>query len=293
MIYTKKANFPYPMYISGTDDYINPNFSLDIDLIENQERYILKVTSEVDSTFITDLINNKKVGLFLIIKSKDNQFHQIPSLGEYELLIDKSKLSFYKNTTIIQLMIQSLEEFNFSNNDDLNNFYSEFKKDIIIKKGLSLGFSNIVKFDGNQEKPFALFEQKYDDSIQSDIEVELTREVITIVYKHKDIMLKSLPQNRDLTNPYLYMGLERALVSFMLNASEGADRTANIREPIRLDDISIEYLSPLDTKLYKLLKEKGIEEVDFDSIDNIIHLISDNMLKKFADKIIEVYNNGN
>ena len=40
MIYNKEVAFPYPILMNGVDNYIDGNFSLDIDVKENVEEYI-------------------------------------------------------------------------------------------------------------------------------------------------------------------------------------------------------------------------------------------------------------
>lgn len=37
MIYTKKANFPYPVLMNFTDDYNEPEFELDVNIFDNTD----------------------------------------------------------------------------------------------------------------------------------------------------------------------------------------------------------------------------------------------------------------
>lgn len=290
MIYTKQTNFPYPLLQNASNNYLNATFDLDVSLNENQDFYILNIKSEISSHFLINLISQKKARIMLVIKSKDSQFYELPNPEECELKISKNNLSFYKNKTIMQLIIQSLTKISFNNNEDINEFYKPHKNKIQVDKGWSLGFSSIVSFDGSQKNPFTLFEKKLDENIESDIEYRLTNEVITIVYKTQKIMFSDIPNNRNLTNPYLYIGLQKALMALI---TSNLEQQGDIDEGININNIDASNLSALDTKLFKLLKQKGIEELSFNSLDKVIHLMSDNILGKYVNRVGGLYNHAN
>lgn len=282
MIYTKEANFPYPLLRNNSDDYCDAAFNLDVSLSENQENYLLQIESEISSDFLKKLIQKKQARLLLVIKSKDNQYHILPGIEKHILSIAKNKLSFIKNKTEMQLMIQSIEKISFSENMDLNGFYQPHRDQIGVEAGLVLGFSSVVSFDGSQKKPYDLFDKKLDSTIQSDIEIQLTDEVITIVYKAEAMMFTDIHTSRNLTNPYLYIGLERALMEFIITYADSQD----IHEGVDIEELTMsEMKRPLDEKLLKLLKEKQVCELDLNSLDAVIYLISDNILKKYVDRV--------
>lgn len=77
MIYTKKANFPYPILMNFTDDYIDPEFELDVNIKDNMKEFILEIDWKISSKFIKNLIKKEKASLILIIKSRDNQFYKL------------------------------------------------------------------------------------------------------------------------------------------------------------------------------------------------------------------------
>lgn len=282
MIYSKKANFPYPILMNNSDDYKNAEFEFDVSLQENTDSYIFKIDCHISSKFLLKLIRAKSARLLLIIKSKDNQYHIIQQDTNIEVKVLKSKLSL-NNRTVLQLMIQATDNINFENNYDLNYFYDEYKDKIIVHKGMALGFSNLVTFDGSQKKPYDIFEKKVDNTIKSDIEIRLSDETIIIVYKKDTMQFQDLPQSRNLNNPYIYLGLQKALFRFLANYAK------NIEEGIKLEEIS-ELNNALDQKLYRLMISKSIDEVTLDNIDEIIYLISDNILKKYVDTIRGIYN---
>ena len=50
MIYTKKANFPYPILMNFTDDYLDPEFELDVSIRDNTDQYTIDITWKVSSS---------------------------------------------------------------------------------------------------------------------------------------------------------------------------------------------------------------------------------------------------
>lgn len=286
MIYTKKANFPYPILMNNTDDYINSMFDLDIDINENTDSYIISLEYTIESDFINNLITSGDAELYMIIKSKDNQFHKVnPKLKKIEIM--KSRLGLNDKTTI-QLMIQAKRKIYFRDNKELNSFYDGFKEVIEVEKGNVLGFSNTVIFDGSQNKPYELFEKSLDSNMKSNISVVLTDEVILIKYRDENMMFSDLPNSRNLNNMYLYIGLQKAL--FELIAKNSTDFYDDESE-YDSDGLNIQYIteidnfSPLDQKLITLMKSKGIEELHTGNLDEVIHLISDNMIGKYVDAV--------
>lgn len=286
MIYTKKANFPYPILMNNTDDYINSMFDLDIDINENTDSYIISLEYTIESDFINNLIASGDAELYMIIKSKDNQFHKVnPKIKKIEIM--KSRLGLNDKTTI-QLMIQAKRKIYFRDNKELNSFYDGFKEVIEVEKGNVLGFSNTVIFDGSQNKPYELFEKMVDVNMKSDISVILNEEVILIKYRDENMMFSDLPNSRNLNNLYLYIGLQKAL--FELIAKNSTDFYDDESE-YDSDGLNIQYIteidnfSPLNQKLITLMKSKGIEELHTENIDEVIHLISDNMVGKYVNAV--------
>lgn len=278
MIYTKKANFPYPVLMNYTDDYQNAEFELDVNLRDNSDNYILDITWSVSSRFIQDLLKRGKAVLVLIIKSKDNQFFFLKYGKKLQQIISKNKLSL-NTKTVIQLMIQTRERVSFCENPDLNPFYDDIKPDITIAPGNVLGFSNTVIFDGSQQKPFDLFEKMVDPKINSDIEIRLGNETIIIVYKNESLQFPDVQRSRQLNYPYLYMGLQKALTAFILHANPD-----NPDDEVIIEEMDLPQNS-LDIKLYNLMKAKNIDEISFNTIDEAIYQMSDNMITQYTDAV--------
>ena len=106
MIYTKKANFPYPILMNFTDDYFNPEFEFDVAIRDSTDEYVLDIKWKVSSDYIKGLLNSKKASLVLVIKSKDNQFYKLESEKKLQVIIPKKRLCI-NSRTVMQLMIQT------------------------------------------------------------------------------------------------------------------------------------------------------------------------------------------
>lgn len=283
MIYKKSANFPYPLFANSNNSYVNNRFILNINVEENSNNYRFYIEHEIESEFITNLLESGQAQLVLIIQSKDNKFFNI-GLEEKYKEIPKSRISLSKRTTI-QLLIQAKETINFKDNSDLSEFYNEHKSEIIVEKNSILGFSNTVLFDGSDPKPLDLFEKTINPNIKSDIKIELGSETIIINYKNEALQFNDTPQSATLNNPYVYMGMQKALFRFIINNSEDG-------ESVDLDEIDPPE-NGLEFKLYNLMKKKMIDELSMDNIDEVIYLISDKILDKYSAAVRRLYYDGN
>jgi hypothetical protein len=281
MIYKKDANFPYPVLTNTSTSYESSNFILDVELHENVHHYRFAIKYELDSDFITRLLENKEAQLILVIQSKDNKFFELhPTQSSIE--ISKSRISVSKRTTL-QLQIQAKETITFKENNDLSGFYQQFKDEINVPKNSILAFSNVVLFDGSSTKPLDLFEKKVDPTLKSDVKVELGSETIIIHYKNEELQFNQLPMSHTLNNPYIYMGLQKALHRFLVNNGDG--------EQVDLDEIDVP-IDQLDLKLYNLMKKKMVTEVSIDSIDEVIYAISDRIIEKYTAAVKGLSSNG-
>ena len=278
MIYTKKANFPYPILMNFTDDYKDSEFELDVNIQDNTDEYTIKINWKISSVFIKNLVESDKADLVFIIKSRDNQFYRLKNLKHLQINIPKRKLSI-NTRTVMQLMVQAREDLSFENNVDLNEFYEDLKSEIHIKKGKVLGFSNTVIFDGSQKKPFELFEKKIDKDIESDIEIRLSEETIIIVYKKEELQFTDIQNSKELNYPYIYVGLQKALISFINHAGN-----ENTDEGVQIDEMEPPE-NGLENKLYRLMTSKNITELSMENLDEVIYKISDNLLMKYCDVV--------
>lgn len=272
MIYKKDANFPYPILTNSSTSYETSQFILDVQLQENVHNYRFDIEYQISSDFINELLIRGEAHLVLVIQSRDNKFYPL-SRSQTFIEIPKSRISISKRTSI-QLHLQSKTEISFTKNDDLSKFYDSFKDQIIVPKYAILGFSNVVMFEGSSTKPFELFEKKLDESLKSDIKIELGSETIIIYYRKPEFQFNDIPQSQTLNNPYIYSGLHMALHRFIVNNSEDG-------EFVDLEEIEPP-LDTLDLKLYQLMRKKMIPELGIDTIDEVIYTISDRIIEKYA-----------
>lgn len=283
MIYKKDATFPYPVLSEGSYSYIDNTFDLDIDLKENNEEYKFNFDYKIQSEFIKNLILNKKAQLVLVVQSKDNKFFNVDSSSK-EIKISKSRISLDKRTAI-QLLIKSKENINFSSNGELSPFYQSFKNEIEVSKNGLLGFSNIIIFDGSTKNSFEIFEKKVDENLKSEIAIEIGEETIIISYKKEDYQFINNPRAKELNYPYIYMGLQKALYKMIIDIGQED-------ESFLVDDI-LHDVSPLYSKIINLLKSKFVDEVNINNIDEVIYMISDDIVSKYVNGIKGLSENGN
>lgn len=280
MIYKKSANFPYPLLTNDSNAYEDCEFLLDINLMENSNSYRFGIEYKIKSEFINSLLKAGQAKLVLVIQSRDNKFFYV-ELGDKYIDIPRSRMSLSKRTKI-QMSVQANDIINFQDNDDLSDFYRDFRNDIVIPKHSILGFSNVVIFDGSQRKPFDLFEKKINPNLSSNIKIELGNETIIINYKNEKLQFSDSNLSGTLNNLYVYMGLQKALYKFIDNYKGDYDSVdlTEIDEPIE----------PLNMKLFNLMKSKFIEELNYENVDEVIELISDGILEKYNNAIREIMN---
>ncbi|MFJ7362837.1 hypothetical protein ACIROD_08610 [Peribacillus sp. NPDC101481] len=284
MIYKKDANFPYPVLTNTSTSYENSSFLLDVKLEENTNDYRFEIEYEISSAFIKELIAKGDAVPILIIQSKDNKFYRLEQ-NQKAIEVPKKRVSLSKRTSI-QLHIQSTKEINFSENGDLSSFYDAFKDEIIVPKNSLLGFSKIVVFEGSIQKPLVLFEKKLDENLSSDIKVELGPETIIIHYRKEEFQFNGVGSSQAFNNPYIYTGLRTALQRFISQYSEQGEDYVDLTQITQPENL-------LDFKLYQLMTKKMIDEISIDNIDEVISLISDKIIEKYAGAVKGLINHGN
>lgn len=284
MIYRKEANFPYPVLTNSSTSYEESEFKLDVDLKENTNHYRFEISHLITSPFLEHLFETGKAVLIVVIQSQDSKFFILEKTQKF-IEILKSRISINGRTSL-QLHLQANEEISFKNNFDINDFYSTFKNEITVPKHSILGYSNIVMFDGSSTNPLELFEKKLDETLSSDIKIELGPETIIIQYRNQDFQFISLPKNHILNNTYVYMGLSKALQQFIAKYSDENEET-----------VDLEQLTPpsnmLDYKLYQLMEKKMVRELNLDTLDQVIYSISDRIIEKYAMAVKELAFNAN
>ncbi|VEI08521.1 hypothetical protein [Kurthia zopfii] len=283
MIYKKDANFPYPVFASNVKTYLKNEFLIDLDINEDEKNFIFKFTEfEIESDFIKQMREENKIQFILIIQSKDNWFTKLTSTND-EIKVPKNRLSL-NNRTLIQVHIQALESINFKGNEDLIPFYDAFKEEITVQKNGLIGYSNVLVLEGRFRKPLEIFSKRVDQNLSSEIKIELGNETIELVFKDADYQFGELPKSSGLMLPYIYMGMQKALYQFIKNY--GTE-----------DSVELEYLDEpenlLDLKIFNLMRNKNVDELSIDNVDEVINQISDSMIGKYASTVREFASDGN
>jgi len=87
-------------------------------------------------------------------------------------------------------------------------------------------------------------------------------------------------------NMYYYVGLNRALEQFIRLLSNEDEEEVDLRAISQVQEVE------LHQKLLDLMLNKEITTLNFDNVDSVIHEISEQIVEKFFDGIIEVSKNG-
>ncbi|WBW96242.1 hypothetical protein [Oceanirhabdus sp. W0125-5] len=283
MIYKKEANFPYPVLTPGTNSYKDCYFDLNIELKDDAESYRFYVNYELECDFLNTLLEEKKAEIIFVVQSKDNKFFK---LDNKYIDIKKTRISLSKRTSV-QLLIKAVHDISFALNNELSEFYSEFKEEIEVDKNSVLAFSNICILDGRLKDPLKIFEKKHDPDLKSDIKFHLSKETIVITFKKSEYQFPGIRNKEQLNNAYIYMGLQRALTKFLQsNVKEKGDEYIDINEIDPPENL-------LDLKLYNLMKSKTVEILNSDNIDEVIYKITDRMIEKYYTAVKELSSDGN
>jgi hypothetical protein len=274
MIFDRESTFPYPILSKFTTDYPFARFNLEVSIEDSPTNYIFKIDYEINSDFINDLIQKNKAKIYFLIESKDSKFFETK---KNSISIPKNRITLSKKT-YIQLVVMATENFSFESNHDLDEFYKNDKKNIMIEKFNILALSNVERFNGDLKKPFKLFEKRVDSSLKSDIKVEFTQECIVLVYRNKDFQFGNFRKKNSLNNHFIYIGLQKALMRFIVDLSPENKQEIYIEELNEPDN-------PLFRKLFNLMKIKGVDHLNFENIDEVIYKITDKIIEKHFNAI--------
>jgi len=276
MIYNKDASFPYPVLSRTANSYQENYFTFDInDVKETKDSYIFSFEYTISSPFIEQLINQGKAVVVFIAQSKDNTFKRLDP-NTREIVFPKKRFSLSERTKL-QLHIQTLTNVSFSEATDLNEFYNEFKDDIVVKSHSLLGYSDEVVLESNDIKPLEVFEQAIRPNLSVPFKVELTNETIVLAFRTQNDSLSGAGLTANLRNMYLYVGLSHALRNFIeaYGQDEEFVQIANITMPD----------TGLHEKLKDLMLSKNITELSVETIDETIQLMADNIIEKYIESI--------
>ncbi|QYA49019.1 hypothetical protein [Nosocomiicoccus ampullae] len=274
MIFSRDSIFPYPAMTNDGTSYKNNLFEFEIeDLFDTETEYTFKIKYELGSSFLKEKLKEGYAELVFVINSQDSYFKKL-DYDEETVTIPKSRLTLLSRTKI-QLQIRALNTLYFANNNDLHNFYNDYKTDIVVQRNSILGYSNIEEFKGSQTNPFTLFETAVNSNQEELFKADIRENIIVLSFKDSKYLLNQY--SSELKNMFIYTGLSRALVEF-LNYNAHGDEAIDLYE---LNDTN----SALDSKLYELMLNKGITELSYSNIDYVISKISYKIIESFVDSI--------
>lgn len=282
MIYRKEANFPYPVLSQFSLDYPEGAFHLDIDISElGSKSYRFAISYELKSPFLQNLLKKDKAELYIVFESKDVYFEKLDPFKDLNVDISKERISLDQKTNI-QIFVVAKTRFSMRNNNELDPYYDNMKKDLYLSKGNVLAFSNVVKFNGDLKKPYQLFSMKVDKTIESEIKIELAQEFIQINFKKEEYKFPKFKNKEKLRYSYAYMGLQKALMKFLYDEGEQKEDPE-----IDIEEID-EPFNGLYFKLYTLMQEKNVTMLNTENVDEVIHAVSDNIIDKYCSAIEEL-----
>lgn len=278
MIYDKDASFPYPV-LSNTSNYYNENiFSFETNLVSTNENYVFNFHYEIGSPFLEQLFRKGTINLLFILKEEDNHFVRL-DYGQNEVTFPKNRLSLNKNTKI-QLQLQAIEDISFEECYDLDEFYDNFKNEIVVPKYGLLAYSDIEVYLGDSTSSIVLFEKQVDETMESAFAIEIRSEIILLKFKKAGYQLNGYTKTNSIPNMYIYAGLTRALSQFIRdNVSD---------DYVDLETVSKEQNNGLNQKLLDLMINKGVDSLSYESIDEVVNQISDQIIEKYVTDIREV-----
>lgn len=286
MIYNSKtATFNYPIYTNDSNAYEESEFNFYIEeLNEQQDYYDIAYTIDITSSFIKGLIKEKMAEMIIVIQTKDNYFIKIEELTG-SVSVPKQQLSLrYK--TQIQVLLSATEKIRFFDCFELTPRYSNLKHDIVVQKNNLLGYSNVNTLNGVDTKATELFEYSIDESLNVPFKIELNETFIILKFKDIKYSFKQLANLKGLNNMYIYNGLTRAIQQFIMNTSISDDDENDFF--VELDLVDEVALSVLDRKLFDLMRNKGVTELDMTMVDEVVNQISYQIIEKFVDEILGV-----
>ena len=279
MIFKKDVTFPYPILAPFNDDYPNKDFSLEVTFQESSDQtyFDFEIRYAITSSFLSKLIQDKKVKIKCIIQSHDSQIYDLED-DDRSIRIPQKLISLKKRTNI-QLALVAKESISFDSNKDLDAYYDAFRSQINVEPHHLLALSNTVNFNGELKRPYDLFKYSFKENLESEIEFDTSGELIHIKFKDRDFLYKQAGGSNALNFHYVYMGLEKALAQFIFDNSDGSDS-------VNINDVALDQGNLLHEKLRLFMIGKGIQSISLETIERTIEAISESIISKHNQAIL-------
>lgn len=277
MIFNKNVSFPYPIFSDFSNDYKSGTFQLEVnDVLDRGSYYEFDIHFTLDNEFFRDLIDNHQAHIVGVIDGVDYYTFQ---MNELPLKILKNRIALNRKIRI-QLMIVTIQNISFKNNDYLHEEYHTVKENIIVLSNHAIALSNVITYDGEIKKPYEIFSFEIKNDLDSEIKIEIKHDVINIVYKNNQLKYDDFSRKKQLNNHYVYMGLQKAILMMLKNY--GGEE-----EEIIVEDL-VDVFEELNKKLLQLMKVYKVTNVNYDNIDLVIFKISDHIISKHYKAIEEI-----
>ena len=280
MIYLKNATFPYPIFAPFSNDYTKGIFDFNVeDVFDDQEEYKFEISYNLENPFFEKLIKMNLAKMYFIIENISYFYFEVTN---NTFSIAKKRVALNKRTRF-QLVIVTEKAISFKNNNYLHPSFKEDNLEILIKPHQTIALSNVITYDGELKKPYDLFRFKLDEKLKQEIKIEISNEIITIVYSDSKYKYDGFARSKHLNNHYVYLGLTHAFMR-MINLYGGENQEIIISDQESFNE-------ELNKKLLTLLKIYKVPSLSIENIDEVIHSISDKIMHKHYQAIKELSKN--
>jgi hypothetical protein len=280
MIFLKNVTFPYPIFAPFSDDYFKGTFEFNVeDVIDDEDKYKIEIRYELEHPFFVKLLQKNFAKLYFVIDNVTYFYFEVKSNF---FNISKSRVALNKRTRF-QLMIVTQSPISYKQNNYLDHEFRENQDEIIIQANQTIALSNVITYDGELKKPYDLFMFRVDPNLRQEIKIDISNEIITIIYSDPKFKYDGFTKAKHLNNHYVYLGLTQALFR-MLNQYGGENQEIIISDQETFSE-------ELNKKLLSLLKIYKVEVVNQENLDEVIHAISDKVILKHYNAIKELNRN--
>lgn len=280
MIFSKNVTFPYPIFSPFSEDYVKGVFDFQIeDVYDNDDEYRFEIKYELDNPFFSELVKKNQAKIYFVI---DNVTYFYFELTSNYFTVSKKRVALNKRTRF-QILIITKEKISLKNNTYLDPIYKEESEHIIIEKNQTIALSNVITYDGEMKKPYDLFNFEVKEDLKQEVKINISNEIITIVYSDIKYKYDGFVKAKHLNNHYVYLGLTKALMR-LVNLYGGEHQEVVIADHDTFNE-------ELNKKILSLLKIYKVDILSHENIDEVIHQISDKIILKHYLAIKEMSKN--
>lgn len=178
------TRFPYPVLEEDTDDYINGDFSVEVEISESVKTggLLINYNTLLTEEYLTNLVSDKKAKVCLYVTCLGTYYNQLKDLAGLSGSIEIEKGLLSGNVQLLPLVVltKSLDEINNK------NFHEDYKEyDFKLKEGAVLAIGEDYRINVGREK-LAPIDSIFDLATSEEVpvgqySVSLDNEKITIL----------------------------------------------------------------------------------------------------------------